>query len=262
MVKRVDFDRPPVVEVVCGVGLELSQRLTAGHVGLFWHSIQDKFPNIEEAPPLPELTQAEAVKIEFSSLPPLPRTWLLSEDGSRLVQIQGDRFLYNWKRDEEGAAYPSFDKVYAEFQEYFDKFIKFLDSFGLGTPEVQYLELQYVNHIGAWNGLDLVGGTGVLVDHKHIEDAARFLPAPETFGWQSNYLLPDGQGQFHLNARTAKRRSTGEKLVRLDLGARGQPKDASAESFDSWFELAHDWIVQGFCDLTAPELHKFWGRTR
>ena len=260
MVKKVDFGKPPVVEVVCGVGLGLSKRLMAGHIGLFWDRIKDQFPNLEEAPPLPPPQRPETFTIEVSNLPPLPRTWFSSEDGSRLIQIQGDRFVYNWKREEDEAEYPNFDKIYAKFQEILSQFIDFLEISGYGKPRYNYLELQYVNHIGPWNGLDAVGSSGVLADHSHLKNSARFLPLPVAYNWQSHYELPEGLGHLYVTTQTAISRPTGESVVRLEMATRGSPKDSSASSFDEWFDLAHDWIVLGFCDLTVPELHKIWRR--
>lgn len=262
MVKKVAFDKPPVVEVACGAGFDLSQRLTAGHIGLFWQTVESEFPNIDEVSPLPPPQRPDAVTIELSNLPPLARTWLSSEDGSRLMQLQGDRFIYNWKRQEDDDQYPSFDMVYKEFQECLGRFLKFLEHYKISKPDFRYLELQYVNHIGNSNGLQDVGKAGVLVDHTRLESKDRFLPAPTAYNWQSQYPMPDDTGLLTITAQTAISRATGGELLRLDMSTRGSPKEDTAESFDKWFELAHDWIVQGFCDITVPELHKIWMRTR
>ena len=263
MVKKVDFRRPPVVEVACGVGFALTQRLTAGHIGQFWHSVEDDFPNIEEVAPLPPPNLQEAVKIEVSEIPPMPRTWLLSEDGSRLMQLQADRFLYNWKREEEEEEeipYPGFDIIYDEFKNHLDLYMEFLVDAGYEKPSYDYLELQYVNHIGAWNGLDVVGRTGALIDHMHSKDPARFLPMPRAFRWQSQYPMPDENGNLGMTVQTATKQPTGEDIIRLDMTARSGLKDGSESSLDKWFALAHEWIVRGFCDVTTPELHDVWKR--
>ena len=40
------------------------------------------------------------------------------------------------------------------------------------------------------------------------------------------------------------------------------PRDAgSGPACDSWFDLAHEWITQGFADVTSPTMHTDWGRT-
>ena len=56
-------------------------------------------------------------------------------------------------------------------------------------------------------------------------------------------------------------KSTGERLIRLDLQALGLPGKASRDQMEDWFEVAHEWITRGFVDITAPKLHELWGRT-
>jgi hypothetical protein len=48
---------------------------------------------------------------------PLPRSWFRSADGHGLIQLQRDRFVYNWKRETpEDGPYPSYDVVVVEFE--------------------------------------------------------------------------------------------------------------------------------------------------
>lgn len=63
-----------------------------------------------------------------------------------------------------------------------------------------------------------------------------------------------------MNASSAKLKSTGEKIARLDLIARGIPDDPETQRRE-WFDLGHEWITHGFTDITSDNLHKIWGRT-
>jgi uncharacterized protein (TIGR04255 family) len=94
----VKFDRPPVVEVACGVLFAGQSPIKTVHIGEFWHRIKDEFPRFEDALPLMPMVEGTDVSLEdfgWSSLPPLRRAWLLNEDGSNLIQVQQDRFLFN-----------------------------------------------------------------------------------------------------------------------------------------------------------------------
>jgi hypothetical protein len=46
----------------------------------------------------------------------------------------------------------------------------------------------------------------------------------------------------------------------LNLTARGAPSGGSSEQIAAWFDLAHEWIVRAFAELTAPAGHEAWGR--
>lgn len=43
----VKFDRPPVVEVVCGILFSTERLFRTAHVGLFWDKVRSEFPRIE-----------------------------------------------------------------------------------------------------------------------------------------------------------------------------------------------------------------------
>ena len=62
----VKFDRPPVVEVACGILFGTTVPLRAAHIGLYWQRIRNEFPRIEEAPPLSPVIETQAgVGIDF-----------------------------------------------------------------------------------------------------------------------------------------------------------------------------------------------------
>jgi uncharacterized protein (TIGR04255 family) len=112
-IARVKFDRPPVVEVACGVLFATAKPLRGAQLGLYWQRIRETFPRIEEAPPLAPVIEAQgsgpsAVELGylFGPLPPLRRTWFISQDGRNLVQVQEDRFVFNWKKAAEDDEYP------------------------------------------------------------------------------------------------------------------------------------------------------------
>ncbi len=49
-------------------------------------------------------------------------------------------------------------------------------------------------------------------------------------------------------------------LFLVELTVRGIPKDKSVETMWQWFDLAREWIVRGFTDLTGQEMHSRWER--
>ena len=202
------------------------------------------------------------MEIQVSNLPPLPRVWFIDPKGHHLLQVQRDRFHYNWKKVDDADEYPSYEKVIIEFERYLDLFRGFLKAEDVGEINFRQYELTYVNHIGATNGLDVLGENKLLVDHVRAEGKERFLPEPENFNWRASFALPDSNGRLHMQAQTALRKE-GDRLVRLDLTARGIPTDNSEVARRPWFDLAHEWITHGFTDLTASEVQKkSWRKTQ
>ena len=48
-------------------------------------------------------------------------------------------------------------------------------------------------------------------------------------------------------------------VLLLQMTAQGSAKRELSD-MESWLELAHEWIVQGFTDLTSKEAHNKWER--
>jgi uncharacterized protein (TIGR04255 family) len=252
MPQYVQFKRPPVVEVVCGVRFHTGGKMKVAHLGAFWATLKDTYPVAEEAAPI--------MRAPIDPQPDMaPRTWLITGDGSELIQLQKDWFLLNWKKANDSQPYPSYQIVKSAFDRRFGEFLHFLASERIDISYKEF-ELTYVNHISNANGLGEVGEVALLVDHL-FSPKDRFLPAPLQINWKTSYPLPNDYGRLNVSAQTGVVTSTGERLIRLDLQALGLPSDPPESQMDDWFELAHEWITRGFADITAPKLHEIWGRT-
>ena len=265
--KAISYKRPPVVEVIFGVQFDLGGggRLKTADIGRYWALVKKEFPVVEEAVPIPSVREIfdskESVAYELMALPPLRRTWFFDESRKNLIQIQEDRFIFNWKQEKGENDYPRYEKLIQSFNRHLEHFLGFLSS-ELAIQNVIMLqyELTYVNHIGNQGELSLVSQSELLIDHSRDKSKNRFLPEVDSFDWKSSYLLPDNSGRLHITALSAIDSSTGGRLVRLDMTARGFPNNTTYESRSAWFNQAREWIVRGFADSVADELQLFWGR--
>ncbi|WP_158934063.1 TIGR04255 family protein [Burkholderia sp. S171] len=263
----VHFKRPPVFEVACGVLFSTQNPVLTAHIGAYWQRVRSNFPRVEDAAPLASVVEQQgfgAIPVfEFANVPPLRRAWFFSADGRNLIQLQQDRFLFNWKRASDSDPYPSYPVVIEQFDKYLADFMDFCGEVGIGELSFRQFELAYVNHISAANGLEAEGIDRLLIDHVRSNSNERFLPEPEGVNWASAYPLPDGFGRLHIAAQTAVNLPTQDRVVRLDLTARGISPDTSAEGRKRWFDVAHEWITHGFADATSPTLHSdaYWQRT-
>lgn len=118
--------------------------------------------------------------------------------------------------------------------------------------------MTYINHIWMgeeWNNLSEIGK--VFPDFSFRETTERFLPGPETINWRTSFLLPNKAGRMHVTIRNGKRRSDHKPMIIMDLTVRG----FNEEGMEKWFDIAHEWIVCGFADLTGPDIQaKVWRR--
>lgn len=131
----VRFGKPPVVEVVFGVLYDPAPPLMSAHVGGFWQRVSGDFPGIQDAAPLNPVIEAPLgedalFSFDFGNLPPLRRTLMVAADGKTLLQVQGDRFLVNWKRATGSDHNRSYDANIVMFERYLAEYTDFLVSIG------------------------------------------------------------------------------------------------------------------------------------
>ncbi len=261
-----EYDRPPVVEVVCGVLFRNLRQVLAPHTGDLWQRFRAQFPKCIEqpliAPAVETFDEPMRATLQLSDLPPIPRLWFLTEREDRLVQFQRDRFLFNWKRVDPVDEYPHFREVFASFQQHFGVLAEFLRQSTLGEVEPQQFELTYVNHIDpAVVAGDVDGLGGLFPDLAWRADQPRFLRPPEDSTWRISFVLPNRAGRLHATVRTLVDAETARPLIRFELTARGIGAEKTVAAMPTWFEMAHGWIVGGFADLTHLRVQQTaWGR--
>ena len=254
------YKKPPVIEVVCGIVFKRIEHFKAPHLGLFWQKLRDDYPTCQHATPLgfPPKPSDQAIEFEL----PLPRLWFVNKKKNGLIQLQNNRFLYNWRKIHQEELYPHYRMVINAFKTNFDIFKEFLGEEDLGSLNPTECELTYINHILKGEGWESVADIhDVLPDLDWHSDKKRFLPDPRHLGWQASFALPEDRGQLHVKLEQASRRIDNRPVFILEISARGLGSDKSLDAIWNWFELAHKWIVCGFTDLTGKKIQtSIWER--
>lgn len=261
------YDHPPVIEVVCGLQFKPLNILMA-HLGLLFQRYQPDYTQVAEAAPLAPVIEQfidpPGSSVSLADLPRVPRTWFIHRDETGIVQVQRDRFLHNWKKVRPADDYPRYERVIGLFRNRLQTFTDFLREMDLGDPQPVQYEMTYVNHVvqgEGWTSTDDVGD--VFPDFAKQRQPDRFLPPIELCNWRTTFGLPEKQGRLHATIRTATR-STDQKLVFVfELTARGFPPVGTEAAMWQWFDLAHEWIVRGFTDMTSGRMQRDqWQRIR
>src|SRR3990172_7966619 len=134
-----EFDRPPVGEVALSVQFSRLTGFQVAHFGLFWATNRDRFPSTQSHPAIdPVVEQFEgpvsgkpSVRFELAQELMPPRAWFLSREGDELIQVQHDRFVFNWRKTKPSDRYPRYPHVRRRFVDEFQRFERFVGEQGL-----------------------------------------------------------------------------------------------------------------------------------
>jgi len=256
-----DYKKPPVIEVVCGIAFKKIEQFKAPHLGLFWQRLRADYPICQHAPPLGFPPEPSEPSGEFEL--PLPRMWFINEKMNNLIQLQNNRFFYNWRKMRADEPYPHYRAVIKKFTANLELFQKFLEEEKLRSFSPTDCELTYINHILKGEGWETISDiSGVLPDISWRSNNSRFLPEPLNIGWMSSFALPEDKGRLHVKLDQVAHKIDKRPILRLEISAKGLGADKSQKAIWDWFEIAHKWIVCGFADLTNLKIQKtFWERS-
>lgn len=262
-----EFENPPLIEVVFGIQFKELEKILAPHTGIFWEKIgKTKYPKCKEMPPLNHVIEKykdtepddRIQEIGPFGFPLLPRHFFINQDETRLIQLQRDRFLENWRKLDGALEYPRYKTLLPNFLNSWKIFSDFIDELDIGPLVPNQYELTYVNHI-VKDSFEVFRDIENIFPDIKTSIQHSFLPEPETMSWNKVFRFPDSKGRLHISFQQAKNKFTKESVLILNLTARGYIQG----NLEEWFNLAHEWIVNGFIDITGPDMQeKVWKRKK
>ncbi len=266
-----DFRNPPVAEVALSLQFDPLPLLRTPHLGLLWERYRGAFPTFEEHPPLPPevewfglpTSSGFSPRFELLTVLPMPRCLFINDSGSELVQIQQDRFVFNWRKLKEGDSYPRYEHVRMGFEKQLQVFQEFLTEEKLGDLAPNQCEVTYVNQLLSGHGWEQPGQLDKLVTVWRNEYSDQFLKEPEDVRLSMRYLIRDGDEPIgRLYVSIEPRYSTIHRLpvVVITLTARGAPRTKDMTGVLDFFDIGRKWIVSAFTSITTKDMHRNWGR--
>jgi uncharacterized protein (TIGR04255 family) len=268
--RRVDFDYPPLNEVVFSVQFDDAVIDEVGVLSEFWPLIKTEFGRHEKQPPLPPASESfdippvlpePSLRFVQSALP--VRYWFLNGDGTLIVQVQPDRLMFNWRQVAGDEPYPHYDALQPRFADLLNTFLG-CEAVNRDAARVGWIELQYVNPIPI-EPTDGTHGQLATILNLLVKDPPReVLPSVEDTQLQQRFRIVteagEPQGRLYLTAVPALRQTDHVPLYVITLLARGRPSPGTLEDgVHAFLDKAHDLIVNGFSEVTTDEMHKEWG---
>lgn len=260
-----DFDKPPAVETLLGVHFRPLQQWKTQYFGKFWDKISREYPDVQVHPPLNseqglrvEVTPKEAM-IRVSGEVPV-RWWYFHKSGKRLVQVQNDSFVQNWRKRGAGDPYLHYDQLRPSFAAMWKQFRAFLRAQSVDQPKAEICEVTYVNHIDRGSGWDSFSDLPKVVTCWSEQTSGDFLPAPNQVSFNTFYTFSKQSGHLQVGLQHGIRESDKKETLQLTLTARCKPDSSDTAELLRCLDLNRMWVVRGFADITTPEMHEIWGR--
>ncbi len=264
------FKNPPVVETAIGVQFPEIPGFGAVHFGLFWDRIKERYKRYEDqirlhevAEPFPRKLPLPESTLRLSHGATPQRVWYVSESEAELIQLQPDRFFFNWRGPPETSEpYPSYNANSKRFLEEFDGFVQFCRENSLEEPSPNLCEVTYINNMVPHPGETGVELFGKVFTGLRWETSDSRLPVPEAAVFNRVYVIEGQVGRLYAEAAIAVRQDEPGEIVRCTLTARVNHKPEGGDSLEDSLRLAHDWVVHGFVSITDPGIQKErWEKT-
>lgn len=249
---NVAFTQPPVVELVMGITLQPGFFSGNDYVTIY-DLLKEKYPIIEEHPQI--LTIIESVEGQAKHNIPQStesRKQYISKNGDRLVQIQNDRVVFNWRKytNQSVVEYPKYDTVR-------DEFISVLTAISSQyniIPAIIQHEITFYDHLDL-KSLDLTVATMFsalsIFNINHIPKFAQFkiqIPVESLNAVQS------------FNCTSGSKTESHEPIIVLESTNRGHTTP-DLKSIIDWFNASHNSLVEFFVTILSEHTKTKLGYT-
>lgn len=263
----VSFARPPVAEVALSVQFA-NNPIDIEVIGVFAREIRAEFPSSKLQPVSPTIVETfdlapppQGFEVRVDPPATLPRLWFESTRGD-LVQLQHDRLTLNWRAASDDAAYPRYDSL----RKRFENLLRTLRSVGKEasvTLNPSLVEVAYVNPVQLPVRNRTAGHPDLarLVNRVKSSSSSSFLGEPEDAQYQARWRIEENGkpiGRLHVSATPGLIPPNDTPIYMLNLIARVQSEKDSVPRTLSAMDVAHEWVVCGFRDLTTKKMHEYW----
>jgi len=256
------YKNPPVVEVVLSVAFEPVQGLRLIHIGDLWREHFSDLSVVEEKSPIEmplELFNGSVVPtLSFRMTPelPFPRLWFQNESRTQLVQLQNNFLARNWRKSDQTAEYPRYEKLRELFLRDLEGLNTFLSEKKLGPLVPTQCEITHINHVSASRVAEVV--TFV------CDDDSPPFGQPESTNIITQFLIkaddPEAVplGRLHVQATTARLQASGDPVVVLTITARGGPMEPGINGILRFLDVARESSRQVFETMTRADRRAEW----
>lgn len=260
--RKLDFARPPVEEVVLSVLFSPLDRLLAPHLGEIWQEFKrDGFVHIIEQPPVVHAVEtfpvpSQEAQLRIGDVPPLARIWFIHETDTEIIQVQRDRFTFNWRKTEQHPVYPGFTAICEKFEDFYSRFRQIVKNMQIGEVAPLQYELTYINQLRHGDGWDTPDDMGNIYN--------MFVDSPwvgaESMDFRASFPVADLHGRLHFGIGNRIKLPEELQTLQTDFTVRGFPENAE-DTMITWLKSARNHIREKFASVFIDDVQtRIWER--
>ena len=274
--EHLDFENPPLISTLMEVQFQPPPEYNYIHAQNVWALFQPEFPIVGIGPisqPMfeeKEILKPQMAKGDIITNQPLHPRYLFQhndfspENGGEVLHFEGYRFARSWQADRYGQnqTYPHYQNLREKFKDDLQKLeIFFVDLVSFIKPnqkdtklEISQASIRYDNRINLTS-----------LENKKVSDWFENLKIDELsyesflFNFSRKLNFPNcyvARGQAKIGNVIMKDDQPG---IGFTLAVNANLNDHTIESAMSFFDQAHDEIIDCFNKITTEHAKEIWG---
>lgn len=242
---KYSLKNPPLNEVVFGIqfkgGILTSKRI---------HDIYNKcfaedYPEIKEEDKLPSIVeQVNGRNVQLLNSRE-SRKQFIHKDDDKVIQIQPDKLLFNWRKGLNLREYPHFESTYKQFLDNILENEEFSNYLG----HINQYELTYFDHIESYSFKEGLYDVSSIFNWFNIKSNPRNIDF--SFSLYNNAV----NGNISVNIKSAIRRQDNKPIIVFETTVRGYVEKMT---INNWFMNARKLIVDLFFDSISEKTIRLW----
>lgn len=264
-IEGLSFANPPLVEVSFSVQFQPMQNFHAGVLGLTWSKFRDRYPSVKEAPEVHHeieifgaLNRQPVPRFKFLDQAPSTRLLCFSEDHQYIVQLQKDRFIFNWVK-QSGTEYPRYKVLKQKFTEELNIFIGSIEENTKQLPSYDQVEMTYINKIDKQdrNVCEIMHD---LPGDGRMPSSVDFEALSQNIKHIIKSRSGEKIGRMHTNIEYPVEINEHAGCILLKYIARAHLPGKEVTDVLDTFDFLRESINDSFAAMTQEVMHKEWNR--
>ncbi len=202
----------------------------------------------------------QETELHFGNVPNFARIWFIHEQQNHIIQVQRDRFTFNWRKTEPNQKYPGFSSILGKFKQFYCRFGEIIEEMEIGALNPLQYELTYIDHLMHGEGWDTLNDAGKIYNlFVASESSDSYWSGADSVFLRTSFPIQSLNGRLYVAISHRVRVSDKKQTLQTDFTMRGLTQNSQFGAMITWFELAHNKIRKKFISMFTEDIQtRIW----